>query len=97
MSRLRRHWWVAGLGIAALVVVFLAPLASSDPDGLEAVGSDLGFLANAREALFSIIPDYAVPGIDDPVISTIVAGLIGVAIVAGLMYLLGRSLARRKA
>lgn len=97
MSRLRRHWWVAGLAIAALVVVILAPLASADPDGLEAVGGDLGFLANAREALFSIIPDYTVPGIDDPVISTIVAGLIGVAIVAGLMYLLGRSLARRKA
>ena len=97
MSRLRRYWWAVGLGLVALIVVVLAPLASPDPDGLESVGEDLGFLETARDAVYSIIPDYAVPGIDDPVISTIVAGLIGVAIVAGLMYLLGRSLARRKA
>ena len=97
MSRLRRYWWAVGLGLTAIIVVVLSPLASPDPDGLESVGENLGFLENAREAAYSIIPDYAFPGVDDPVISTILAGLIGVAIVAGLMYLIGRSLARRKA
>ncbi len=97
MQTRRRLWWIAGLGIAALIVIVLAPMASADPDGLESVGGELGFLEGARDALYSIIPDYAFPGIDDPVISTIVAGLVGVAIVAGLMYLLGRSLTRRKA
>ena len=94
---LRRFWWVAGLGVAALIVIILAPLASPDPDGLEAVAGEKGFLGTARDALYSIIPDYAFPGVNDPVVSTILAGLVGVAIVAGAMWALGRLLARRKA
>lgn len=90
-----RWWWVVGLAIAALVVVILAPLASPDPDGLERVAGDLGFLDAAREALYSIIPDYTVPGVDGNG-STILAGLIGIAIVFALMYGLGRLLARRR-
>jgi len=97
MRTVRRHWWIAGLAIAALVVVILAPLASPDPDGLERVGGDVGFLDRAQDALYSIIPDYAVPGIDDPRLSTIAAGLIGVAIVFVLMIGLGRLLRRRRA
>lgn len=97
MATFRRYWWAVGLGIAALVVIILAPLASADPDGLEAVAEEHGFLETARDAIFNIIPDYTFPGVEDPVISTILAGLIGVAIVAGLMYVIGRSLTRRKA
>jgi hypothetical protein len=95
MSALRRHWWVAGLAIAALVVVVLAPLASSDPDGLERVGKDVGFLDRAQDALYSIIPDYTMPGIEDPRLSTIVSGLIGIVLVFAVMVGLGRLLRRR--
>jgi len=94
-SRGSRYWWLIGLAIAAIVVIVLAPLASADPDGLERVAGDQGFLGNARAALFSIIPDYTVPGVNGNV-STILAGLIGVLLVFGLMLLLGRLLARRK-
>ena len=94
-SRVGRWWWVIGLGIAAAVVIILAPLASSDPDGLERAAEDLGFLDQARDAVFSIIPDYTVPGVDGN-LSTILAGLIGVAIVFGVMVVLGRLLARRR-
>ena len=90
-----RFWWVVGLAIAALVVIVLAPLASADPDGLERVAEDSGFLEAARAALYSIIPDYTLPGLDGTS-STILAGLIGVGIVFGLMVLLGRVLARRR-
>ena len=93
--RLGRWWWVVGLAIAAAVVVVLAPLASSDPDGLERVAGDQGYLETARDAVYSIIPDYTIPGIDGN-LSTILAGLIGVAIVFGLMIVLGRVLARRR-
>lgn len=93
--RLGRWWWVVGLAIAAAVVVVLAPLASSDPDGLERVAGDQGFLENARDAVYSIIPDYTIPGIDGN-LSTILAGLIGVVLVFGLMVILGRVLARRR-
>ena len=94
-SRLGRFWWVVGLAIAALIVVVLAPLASADPDGLERVAGDHGFLQSARDALYSIIPDYTVPVVDGN-LSTILAGLIGIVIVFGLMVLVGRLLARRR-
>jgi hypothetical protein len=94
-TRPGRHWWLIGLAIAALVVIVLAPLASSDPDGLERVAEDQGFLEAARDAAYSILPDYTVPGIDGN-LSTILAGLIGVGIVFALMVGLGRLLARRR-
>jgi cobalt/nickel transport system permease protein len=94
-SRVGRWWWVVGLAIAATVVIVLAPLASSDPDGLERVAEDLGFLEHARDAVYSIIPDYTVPGVDGN-LSTILAGLIGVVLVFGVMVVLGRLLARRR-
>lgn len=93
--RASRWWWVIGLAIAASVVIILAPLASADPDGLERVAEDQGFLATARDAVYSIIPDYTVPGIDGSA-STILAGLIGIVVVFGLMWLVGRALARRR-
>jgi hypothetical protein len=86
---------VVGLAIAAAVVIVLAPLASSDPDGLERDAEDLGFLETARDAVYSIVPDYSVPGVDGN-LSTILAGLIGVVLAFGLMIVLGRVLARRR-
>jgi hypothetical protein len=96
MDTLRRFWWAVGLGIAVLVVIVFAPLASSDPDGLEWVAGEHGFLAAAQDALYSIIPDYAFPGVDDPAISTILAGVVGVIIVFLVMVGLGWLLRRRR-
>jgi len=93
----RNRWWLVGLAIAVLVVVVLAPLASADPDGLERVGEDAGFLDAAQEALHAILPDYTVPGIEDPTVSTVLSGLIGVAIVFIAMVIVGRLLRRRRA
>ena len=97
MAARRRYWWAVGLAMAALVVIVLAPLASSDPDGMERVGEDVGFNQRAEDAPYSIIPDYTFPGIDDPAVSTIVAGLVGVAIVFLVMIALGTLLRRRRA
>jgi hypothetical protein len=92
---LRRRWWITGLVIAGVVVVVAVALASSDPDGLEWVAGEQGFLARARDALYTIFPDYTVPGLGGT-LSTIVAGLIGVLIVFGLAWLLGRVVVRRR-
>ncbi|HEY5435961.1 MAG TPA: PDGLE domain-containing protein [Candidatus Limnocylindrales bacterium] len=92
-----RRWWVAGIAIAALVVVVLAPLASSDPDGLQRVAIDQGFIGQAQNFISGLLAGYAIPGIDDPRLSKILSGLLGVAIVLGVMYVLGRVLARRRA
>lgn len=93
---MRAPWWIAGLAIAALVVIVLAPLASPDPDGLERVAGDRGFIEQAEGARYEILPGYTVPGLDDPAVTTIAAGLAGVAIVFVLMWGLGAFLARRR-
>jgi cobalt/nickel transport system permease protein len=85
-----------GLAIAGLIVLLLAPLASPDPDGLERVAEDHGFLAQAQDALYALLPDYTVPGLADPGATTIVAGLIGTVLVFLLMWGLGAILARRR-
>jgi hypothetical protein len=95
-STLRRFWWLAGLAVAAIIVIVLAPLASPDPDGLEYVAEQRGFLGAAQDAVYSILPDYTIPGLGDPALSTIVSGLVGIAIVFFVMVALGRLLRRRR-
>ena len=92
---IRRYWWVAGLLIAAAIVVVLAPFASGDPDGLERVAIDVGFAEQGTDAGFQLLPDYSVPFLGDSPVSLVVAGLIGVALLFAAMWLLGRVLARR--
>ncbi|MHB1463456.1 MAG: energy-coupling factor ABC transporter permease [Armatimonadota bacterium] len=82
---------VIGGGIVAVILAILSPLASSHPDGLEWVAEELGFLERAQDALYSVIPDYAMPGIDDPALATIAAGVLGVVIVFGVAYGVARS------
>jgi hypothetical protein len=92
-----RGWWVAaGLAIAAAVVVVAAFLASGDPDGLERVAEDIGFIGAGEDSPFTIIADYVFPGVDGP-LATILAGLLGIAVVFALVWLAGKALARRRA
>lgn len=92
---IRRYWWVAGLVLAAAVVIVLAPLASNAPDGLERVAIDAGFAEQGTDAAYEVLPDYSVPLLGDGPLSLIAAGLIGVTLIFGLVWLLGRVLARR--
>ena len=59
----------------------------ADPDGLERVAEDNGLpRARAQDAPFAIlIPDYAVPGVDDPAVRRSSPGCIGVVVVFALM------------
>jgi len=85
-------------GIAiALVVALLSPLASSDPDGLERVAEDKEFIERAEDPGYEILPDYSIPGVDNEAVSTILAGIAGVLIVAGLTFGAGWLLRRRRA
>ena len=74
-----------GLGFAALAAL-ISPLASGDPDGLERVAEDQGFIERAMDAPYTIIPDYTVPFLGETPLSTIAAGMIGLLIVFALMY-----------
>lgn len=91
----RRNRWVLGaLAVALIVVVAASFLASGDPDGLERVAEDHGFIDAGQGHPFSLIADYVFPGLDGPV-ATILAGIIGVVVIFGLVWLIGRLLARR--
>jgi cobalt/nickel transport system permease protein len=92
---LARAWWVVGLAIAGLVAVLAALFASSDPDGLDSVAIEQGFESAAADPGLQVLPGYAIPGLEGPA-STIVAGLVGIAVVLGLVFVLGRVLARRR-
>lgn len=87
-------WVVVGLAIA-LLVVLIAPFASGHPDGLEWVAESAGFLSTAQDAPYSMLPDYTIPSLGETGVSTIVAGIVGALIVAGIMFLVARFLQRR--
>jgi cobalt/nickel transport system permease protein len=74
-------WLVLAL-IAVLVVLLLAPFASGHPDGLEWVAGMTGFAESAQDAPYSLLPNYTLPFAGETPISTILAGLVGVIVVA---------------
>lgn len=84
----------AGTAIAAILAL-LSPLASGNPDGLERVAEDTGFLERGLDPSYNILPDYTIPGIEGG-ISTILSGLIGVMIIVALGYGIATLLRRRR-
>jgi cobalt/nickel transport system permease protein len=86
-----RGWIVAGIAVS-LLAVLISPLASGNPDGLEKVARDLGFLEIGLDAPFRILPDYTIPFLGETAVSTILAGIVGAVVVLGILILLGRSL-----
>ena len=88
------QWVIAGL-MLALVVVFFAPFASGSPDGLEWVAEQTGFIDSALDAPYKLLPDYTIPGLGETDLSTIMAGVIGALVVAGITVGVGRLLKRR--
>ena len=83
------------LAAGFLVSIFLAGVvsfyASSDPDGLEKVAGDIGFIETAKDHTYAdgVLADYGVKGIENERASVGVAGVIGVigtAVVAGVMF-----------
>ena len=87
-------WIVSGV-VISLLAILISPLASGNPDGLEKVASDLGFLGSGLDAPFQLLPDYSIPFLGDTAISTILAGAVGAIVLIGLVVLLGRNLRRQ--
>ena len=90
-----RGWIYAGI-VVSLLAVMLSPLASVDPDGLERVAEDAGFLNFGQSAAYKILPDYTVPFLGETALSTVVAGGVGVLVLLGLMVVIGGMLRRKK-
>jgi cobalt/nickel transport system permease protein len=90
-----RGWVLAGI-LVTLVAVLLAPFASGDPDGLERVAEDLGFLEAGLDSPYEILPDYTVPFLGETALSTIVAGIVGALVMLGMMVIVGSLLKKRE-
>ena len=77
-----------GLAVALALVLLVAPIASGDPDGLERVAIDTGFIESAQDhPVGGPLADYGVSGIENEQTGAVLAGAIGVGatFVAGLI------------
>jgi len=83
----------AGLGIALFITLF-SPFASSHPDGLERVAEDKGFLEVADSPPYELISDYVFPWVDNEDLATVLSGIVGVLIVAAVVFAVAFLLSR---
>jgi len=88
-----KGWVVAGIALS-LIVIFLSPLASTNPDGLNRVAMNLGFI-NTAQVGTGPLARYTVPFLANASASKIVAGILGAIVVLGLAIFAGRSLQKK--
>jgi cobalt/nickel transport system permease protein len=88
---------IIGIAAAVALVIFLAPNANPNPDGLEKVAADQGIDSEVRGHALADTPlaDYGVSGVDNRYVGTWVAGLTGVAVTfaigAGVVFVVRRA------
>ena len=86
-----KKFLVSGFVVSLFLAGVVSFYASSDPDGLEKVAEDIGFIETAEDHTYAdgALADYGVKGIENERASVGVAGVIGVigtAIVGGLLF-----------
>ena len=86
-----KKFLISGFVVSLFLAGVVSFYASSNPDGLEKVAEDIGFIATAEEHTYAdgALADYGVKGIENERVSVGVAGVIGVigtAIVGGLLF-----------
>ena len=96
----RRTWKFIGVGllVALVFAVGVSQFASSDPDGLEYVAQQEGFLETADDHAFGDAPlaDYGANLGGTDRVNTAMAGAVGVAVTLAAGWGLFRLLARRR-
>lgn len=85
----RRPVFVTGLA-AFIIAMAAAPFACPWPDGLEWVARALGFLHEAAPAFVAPLPEYTLPGIPNEMLTTSLAGGVGVALTFAAAWGLAR-------
>src|SRR5690606_23707702 len=88
MNRPITRFFVVGIVVAAVVAVVVSQFASSDPDGLEYVAEEQGFIDTAEDHPLGDLPlaDYGANLSDDDRVNTAVAGLVGLVLTLALGY-----------
>ena len=82
---------ISGFVVSLFLAGVVSFYASSNPDGLEKVAEDIGFIETAEEHTYAdgALADYGVKGIENERASVGIAGVIGVigtAIVGGALF-----------
>ena len=76
-----------------VALVLLVPFASPTPDGLETLVE----VSEAQEPAWNgLIGDYSVAAISNSYLSTIIAGILGTAIVFAVTFLIGSKFSPKK-
>lgn len=90
---------VVSLTALALVAAALSFVAATNPDGLEFVAAQHGFLGEEQGAalLASPLPDYIVPGVANTALAGVLAALVGVAVTGMLLWGAAAALTRQRA
>ena len=86
-----KKFLISGFVVSLFLAGVVSFYASSNPDGLEKVAQDIGFLDTAKEHTNAdgVLADYGVKGIENERASVGIAGVIGVigtAIVGGALF-----------
>ena len=86
-----KKFLISGFALSLFLAGVVSFYASSNPDGLEKVAEDIGFIATAEEHTYAdgALADYGVKGIENERASVGLAGVIGVigtAVVGGLLF-----------
>lgn len=88
---MRKGIYVALL-VSLVIAAFMSPFASSNPDGLERVAEDKGFihLSEGKEIVKSPMPEYVMPGVENEKAAGSMAGVAGTIITFLTMYGMGK-------
>lgn len=93
-----RAFILGGLAVTLIIATVVSQFAVDNPDGLEKVAADTGFLTSGQEhgLASTLFADYATSGIGNETLSLAVAGLVGVLITLSVAFGLFRAIRPRE-
>lgn len=94
---LQNKFLLAGLFLSLAIAGFLSYYASSDPDGLEKVAEEKGFLDTAKDSVNAGTPlaDYGITGLDNERLSVGLSGAIGVLVTLIVAFMIFKAIAKK--
>jgi len=94
---LRNKFLRAGLLVSLAIAGVLSYYASSQPDGLEKVAEDKGFLDTAKDSVNAGTPlaDYGITGLENERLSVGLSGIIGVIVTLIVAFAIFKTLAKK--
>jgi cobalt/nickel transport system permease protein len=92
-ARSGRGWVVVGV-LISLAVILLSPMASVNPDGLNRVAMDFGFIHSAQSSA-GPFAGYTIPFLAHSSLGKVAAGVLGLLVVMTLMWIAGRTLQKK--